>query len=46
MCQHEHVDVYLPPRRCRKETHMLDFLIGCYQSTVVILDIVLEFIGD
>jgi len=25
---------------------MLDFLIACYQSTVVILDIVLEFIGD
>ena len=38
--------VNLPPRRCRKETHMLDFLIACYQSTVVILDIVLEFIGD
>jgi len=25
---------------------MLDFLIACYQSTIVILDIVLQFISD
>jgi len=25
---------------------MLDFLIACYQSTIVILDIVLQLISD
>jgi hypothetical protein len=38
--------VNLPPWRRRKETQMLDFLIACYQSTVVILDIVQNFIGE
>jgi len=38
--------VNLPSRRYRKEIHMLDFLIACYQSTVVILDIVEQFFGE